>query len=135
MPRYNVKFDAEKIINRMRQIFHAETNKELSIHLNISDKTISGWKAKGVIPLDKLLETVWRTDCGLDWLVYGIDEKNQIPLNEMEIELLKRFKQLDFSQKLQVFNSMEQSSNTSLQQTIGNNSHHIAQVGQNLIQK
>lgn len=125
MSNSDEKFSYEAI-ERMKKIFDIHQDKELAELLGIASSAIVGWKKRNSIPLDVLRSVASQKNVSLDWLING-DERQQ--LDEMETELLVRFKRLDFSQKLQVFNQLGGGQTNGVNQTNGD---HGINVGGNV---
>ena len=122
------------IIERVKQAMGANTDKEVAEKLGTNSSTLANWKnpTKQKPSLAELtFEYAEKNNIDLNWLILG---KVQNALNEMEVELLKRFNQLDFSQKLNALNQLGNSSNSGITQTVtGGNVTNLA--GGNIVRK
>lgn len=115
-----------EILNRMQKVAGVRSAKALADFLGVPSSTLSTWKNKTAIPLDVIVSFSQRVSCNLEWLITGEEKKE---LDEMETELLTRFKRLDFSQKLQVFNQLGGGQTNGVTQTSGD---HGINVGGNV---
>lgn len=117
------KIDNYSILERMQKVASVKSGKELAEKLGVPASTLSNWKNKTSVPLDVLFGFSKKYDVDLNWLVTGNDPETK--LEEMEVELLKRFKQLDFSQKLQVFNAMGNGNSNASINVSGNSGNYV----------
>ena len=98
------KFNARSIIERMKEALGKENDKALIEELGVAQTTFSNWKSRNNLPVDVILTFAQTHNLSLDWLISGKDAPT---LDEMETELLNRFAQLSFSEKLDVFNRLQ----------------------------
>jgi hypothetical protein len=62
---------APMVIERLREAVGANTDRELSVFLNVSAAAISNARKNGRVPSDWIIDTGLRTGRSLDWLVCG----------------------------------------------------------------
>nr|DAS91909.1 MAG TPA: CI repressor [Caudoviricetes sp.] len=93
-----------EVIERLLEVYSVKNMKELSIAITGKATSVANWKSRDAIPPEILFEVADQKGISLDWLAYG---KENPTLDEMETELLNRFAQLSFSEKLDVFNRLQ----------------------------
>ncbi|SLM27837.1 putative Bacteriophage CI repressor helix-turn-helix domain protein [Desulfamplus magnetovallimortis] len=67
--------DANKIIQRLKQVVNVKTNFELAEILEIKPNTISSWKKRGNLDLNKIISLCEYYKVSVDWLLYGKTEQ------------------------------------------------------------
>jgi len=63
--------NANKIIQRVKDVIGIKTNYELSKVLQIKPNTISSWKKRGNIDLNKIISICEQYKISTDWILYG----------------------------------------------------------------
>ena len=87
------------ILNRLKQVLNARTDKELTEKLGISYSTLDTWKNRDKIPEKRLLEFSLKLQVPVDWLLTGEGEmyKGENKTNEKDPlceEICNNFKKL-----------------------------------------
>ena len=62
--------NVEKVIERLKQHFGVKTDTELASALGLAQTSISAWKRRGSVPLQKIITK--STDIDITWLVNGV---------------------------------------------------------------
>jgi hypothetical protein len=62
-------FKVDEIIERLRKMIGKKNQNQLAIELGISQSTISTWKKRNSIDIEKILDKCWGLD--LNYLFYG----------------------------------------------------------------
>lgn len=115
-----------EIIERMKSVAKVREDQELAKIFGVTKSAVANWKRGTAISLVAAFEFAQKYNVSLDWLITG---NEKVVLDEMETELLTRFKRLDFSQKLQVFNQLGGGQTNGVTQTSGD---HGINVGGNV---
>ncbi|MDG6355260.1 helix-turn-helix domain-containing protein [Glaesserella parasuis] len=87
------------IIEQLKKALDKKTDKDLAEFLDLPKQTISNWKNRNNMPLEKIIEFSQRFNLSLDWLITG--ESKESKLETAERMLLTAFKDLDDNQKMQ----------------------------------
>ncbi len=66
--------NADRVIERLMQIYEVEDDISLGEKLSVSKKTISAWRNRDSIPFKHCLETANSRQVSLDWLIAGEGE-------------------------------------------------------------
>lgn len=80
--------DGKSIVKRLKNYMGVKTDKELASRLGLNANTINVWKHRNALDLDSIL--VCTPVISLDWLIYGVGNKNRINENnaiEQELEI------------------------------------------------
>jgi len=75
----------QNIVDRLSNKLNCKTDKELSDLLDVRRTTLSSWRSKSSIPIEKLTEIARKYDLSLDYLVLG---KVQEKKSSLDKELL-----------------------------------------------
>lgn len=59
------------IIEQLKKVLEAKTDKELGEKLGFKQQTVSNWKARNSISLEMLVEVAEKYSVSLDWLITG----------------------------------------------------------------
>lgn len=63
------------VIERLKEIHSAKTNKQLSILLGVSESGVKNWKDRNVIPYKEVCRTSLEYGVSIEWLLNGTGEK------------------------------------------------------------
>ncbi|WP_417551829.1 LexA family transcriptional regulator [Marinomonas fungiae] len=69
----------DQIIQRMRDSYNLNTDKELASRLGLGASAVATWKQKNTVPYKQLCQAVLDCDLNLRWLMFGEGEKNETP--------------------------------------------------------
>lgn len=75
--------DANKIIKRVKECLQIKRDVELAILLDVKQNTISSWKKRNNIDLNKIISICEPTGISIDYLLYGKCEKCKLS-NQIE---------------------------------------------------
>lgn len=68
------KIELKNIIKRLKKTLAIKTDSELSVHLGLSDNTITTWKQRGTFNLSLIVEKCGELD--LNYIVFGITKES-----------------------------------------------------------
>jgi len=68
------KIELRNIIKRLKKELNIKTDSQLSIHLGLSDNTITTWKQRGTFNLSLIIERCGELD--LNYIVFGVNRKS-----------------------------------------------------------
>ena len=76
-----MKINASDVIERMKTALSVDTDKALADKLEVSNKTISSWRSRNLIPLNFILETSHQSNeyPGADYILFGLSRANIKP--------------------------------------------------------
>lgn len=63
--------DVAGVIQRLRQLYGAATDKALSEALGVPTSTLSSWRTKARVPFEECVQAVREYRCSWDWLLTG----------------------------------------------------------------
>lgn len=66
-----------QMLERLSQWLGLESSLELAEKLGVAPSTLSGWKARGTIPIKYFLEFAEREDINLNWLLLGVGPQSR----------------------------------------------------------
>lgn len=82
--------NANLIIDRMTKAAGGSSDADLARYLQVSPKTISGWRARNSVPFEHCIETGIKTDISLDALILGKEPKPQNYEQEKPVTNIKK---------------------------------------------
>lgn len=91
-------YDSRSIIERMKQVEKVTGDKELAERIGVEAGTLSKWKNRNSLPVERLVAFATEKNISVDWLVFGT-EKSQ--LDTAQQMALLAFNALNDQQKLQ----------------------------------
>lgn len=114
------EFDSRSIIERMREIEKVLNDKELAERIGVEAGTLSKWKSRNSLPVDKIVAFSNAKGVSLDWLISG---KAYEQLAPDETVFLTAYRQLDQTQKAALIVQMSGLGNTQtgVVQNVGDN--------------
>lgn len=96
-------FNSERILERMKTLTKAKSDKELADLLTVKATTFSGWKKNNTIPLETLINFANFHGVSMDWLLFG---KEIEELSQNEKIMLFAYNSLSESKKLELMGMM-----------------------------
>jgi len=76
----------EEVINKLKDIFNAKTDVELSRKLGFSDRVVTTWKQRNTLNFEKIIEIAVKKDIDLNYLFKPSKKGNNV-----EFDLLEEF--------------------------------------------
>ena len=67
--------EAERIIERLKEIHEVKTNKDLSLLVGLASTAAHQWKARNVIPYREIVQAHTEKGISIEWLLTGKGEK------------------------------------------------------------
>ena len=68
-------FDVEEVLNRLKNKFNLKSDKELAELLEVTNKTLSGWKIRNSLDFKKILNLAKKENLSLDF-IFGLKNTN-----------------------------------------------------------
>lgn len=97
------EFDSRLIIERMRKIENVQNDKDLAERISVEASTLSKWKSRNSLPIDKILTFANDKGISIDWLISG-KEAEQLATDEQM--MLLAYRQLSPTQKVNLMMQM-----------------------------
>jgi len=69
-------FNVEEVLNRLKNKFNLKSDKELAELLEITNKTLSGWKIRNSLDFRKILNLAKKENLSLDFIFFGLENAN-----------------------------------------------------------
>ena len=99
--------DANKIIQRVKDVVGVKTNYELSELLEIKPNTISSWKKRGNIDLNKIISICEHYKVSTDWVLYGKGGECVPAANDPTEKIMKMLESMTDEQRRDVLKYVE----------------------------
>lgn len=90
-------FNSRSIIERMREVERVQNDKELAERMGVEAGTLSKWKSRNSLPIDKIIAFSSAKGISIDWLISG--NNNSVQLEKDEVVFLTAYRQLDQPQR------------------------------------
>lgn len=91
-------YDSRSIIERMKQVEKVTGDKELAERIGVEAGTLSKWKNRNSLPVERLVAFATEKNISVDWLVFGTEKAQLDTAQQMA---LLAFNALNDQQKLQ----------------------------------
>lgn len=96
-------YDSRSIIERMKQVEKVTGDKELAERIGVEAGTLSKWKNRNSLPVERLVAFATEKNISVDWLVFGTEKAQLDTAQQMA---LLAFNALNDQQKLQAITFM-----------------------------
>ncbi|SMC69484.1 Bacteriophage CI repressor helix-turn-helix domain-containing protein [Desulfocicer vacuolatum DSM 3385] len=106
MSRDNV-LHVHNILMRVKLILNLKTDAELAKILEIKPTTISAWKRRGNIDLNKIITLCNPMNVSMDWLLYGKGEECIPAANDPTEKIIKMLESMTDEQRRDVLKYVE----------------------------
>ena len=102
--------DVKKIIKRAKICLDLKTDTELANLLGVKQSTVSAWKRRGNIDLNKIITLCKNKGVSMDWLIYG--EKTECPVcseksHDVESKIMEMLESMTEEQRRDVLKYVE----------------------------
>lgn len=119
------EFNSRLIIERMREVEQVQNDKELAERIGVEAGTLSKWKNRNSLPIDKIVAFSNENSVSIDWLISG---KQVEQLAKDETLFLTAYRQLDQTQKatlLLQMSGLNNGTNGNVVQSGDGNNHQV----------
>jgi hypothetical protein len=79
--------DVDAVVDRMREAAELPSDGRLAAYLGITRSAVSNWRRSGKLPIERVVEVHKRAGARLDWLLYGLGERAEVPYDGEERQL------------------------------------------------
>lgn len=141
-------FDADAIIERLKERFKVKSDKEFAQRIGVSQSTLSSWRSRQSIPLTYIIGIAKALKVSTDWIFFGEPIQIKVEASEMDEAVMRiciiavlneaigdQVKQIEMAEKMLVYYSMMRKMVSTLKKVDGITDDKMMEIIENFLDK